>query len=148
LRNWGCRGEKDQNGYSTDAQVLETLQASMNHRFHFEYRMISKLYGTYIDGLIDKADASGGSIRPFIKPARPRAGFPAPIPIFRIYRYVPNRADYPARFVPRDAQRLLVSADYSQIELRLLAHMSGTKPLSMRFIKRRGYPCPHCGGGI
>lgn len=129
-------GKKTKTGYSTDAQVLETLQGK--HEIIdsiLEYRMISKLYGTYIDGLIDKADASGRIHTTFYQTGTATG---------RISSADPNLQNIPVRteqgriirraFVPRDAQRLLVSADYSQIELRLLAHMSGDETFIHAFL--------------
>jgi DNA polymerase-1 len=97
--------------------------------------MISKLYGTYIDGLIDKADASGRIHTTFYQTGTATG---------RISSADPNLQNIPVRteqgriirraFVPRDAQRLLVSADYSQIELRLLAHMSGDETFIHAFL--------------
>ena len=91
-----------------------------------EYRQLTKLKGTYVDALPALIDPRPGACTPAsTRPARPPDGS---------RRSNPNLQNIPIRtelgreiraaFVPREGWKLLV-ADYSQIELRLLAHMSG-----------------------
>src|SRR6185369_14145831 len=116
---------KTKTGYSTDASVLEAL-APLHEvpRLLLEYREISKLKGTYVDPLPLLVDKKTGKIH---------AGFHQTVAATgRLSSADPNLQNIPVRtergmkirraFVP-SAGNLLVAADYSQIELRLLAHM-------------------------
>ncbi len=111
---------------STAADVLEEL--AVDHeivRKVLEYRQLSKLKGTYVDALpalIDRARA--GSTPASTRPAPLRAGSPPRIPTCRTFPSAPNWAARSARRSCRVKGWKLVVADYSQIELRLLAHFS------------------------
>ncbi|MBR6219070.1 MAG: DNA polymerase I [Clostridia bacterium] len=111
---------------STNAEVLEQLSEDWPICGKvLEYRKYQKLESTYIDALIPKRDA-GGRIHTRFDPVGTATG--------RISSAEPNLQNIPTRtelgkairaaFVARPGW-LLVDADYSQIELRVLAHMSG-----------------------
>jgi len=111
---------------STAADVLEGLAAEHEiARKVLEYRQLSKLKGTYIDALPDLIDLKTGRIHTTFNQTGAATG--------RLSSSNPNLQNIPIRtelgreiraaFVPREGWKLVV-ADYSQIELRLLAHMS------------------------
>ena len=119
-------GRKTSKGFSTDADTLEGLRDQ-----HpaigpiLEYRQVSKLHGTYIDALIRKVGADG-RIHTFFDQTGTATG--------RISSAEPNLQNIPVRTdMGREIRRafvaapghVLVDADYSQIELRILAHFSG-----------------------
>ena len=119
-------GKKTQRGYSTDAETLEKL-ADEHPAIDaiLEYRTYVKFNSTYIDGLLDKID-SRGRVHSFFDQTSTATG--------RISSSEPNLQNIPVRSdLGREIRRafiapegyLLVDADYSQIELRVLAHMSG-----------------------
>ncbi|MEK6707149.1 MAG: DNA polymerase I [Bdellovibrionota bacterium] len=126
---------KTKTGYSTDAQVLEVL-APMHEvpRLLLEYREISKLKGTYIDPLPGLRDIKTGKIHASFHQTVTATG--------RLSSSDPNLQNIPIRtergkkirraFIPSSGN-VLVAADYSQIELRLLAHMSGDVELVRSF---------------
>ena len=119
-------GRKTAKGYSTDADTLEGLREE--HPVIdsiLEYRQVSKLHGTYIDALIRKVDDQG-RIHTFFDQTGTATG--------RISSAEPNLQNIPVRTdMGREIRRafvaapghVLVDADYSQIELRILAHFSG-----------------------
>ncbi len=122
-------------GYSTDASVLEALAPLHDvPRLLLEYREISKLKGTYVDPLPLMRDRTTGRIHASFHQAGTATG--------RLSSSDPNLQNIPIRserglrirgaFVPSPGNRL-ISADYSQIELRLLAHMSGDRELVRSF---------------
>ena len=117
---------KTRTGYSTDAETLEKLLP-----YHpvigqiLEYRQVAKLKSTYADGLLREADENG-RIHTVFNQTVTATG--------RLSSSEPNLQNIPVRtelgrelrrfFVPRASGRVLVDADYSQIELRLLAAVS------------------------
>jgi DNA polymerase-1 len=112
---------------STAADVLEDLAAEHEIvRKVLEYRQLTKLKGTYVDALPALIDARTGRLHTSFNQAGAATG--------RLSSSNPNLQNIPIRtelgreiraaFVPREGWKLMV-ADYSQIELRLLAHMSG-----------------------
>ena len=120
--------KKGKTGASTDAEVLEEL-AGMGHevpRLLLEYREISKLLTTYLDVLPAEVNPATGRIHTSFNQIGAATG--------RLSSTDPNLQNIPVRsargeairrgFVPRPGNRFVV-ADYSQIELRLLAHLSG-----------------------
>jgi DNA polymerase-1 len=120
---------------STAADVLEEL--APNHeivRKVLEYRQLTKLKGTYVDALPALIDPATGRVHTSFNQAGAATG--------RISSSNPNLQNIPIRtelgreiraaFVPREGWKMLV-ADYSQIELRLLAHMSGDELLIQAF---------------
>ncbi len=122
--------KKTKSGYSTSAEVLQEL--SDKHPIVNKillYRQISKLKSTYIDGLMALTDAHG-RIHTWFDQTTASTG--------RISSSEPNLQNIPVRtemgreirraFVARDGC-ILIDADYSQIELRLLAHLSGDQAM-------------------
>jgi DNA polymerase-1 len=116
---------------STAADVLDELAAEHEIvRLVLEYRQLSKLKGTYVDALPLLIDPATGRLHTSFNQAGAATG--------RLSSSNPNLQNIPIRtalgreiraaFVPRQGWKLLV-ADYSQIELRLLAHMSGDEVL-------------------
>jgi DNA polymerase-1 len=118
-------GKKTKSGYSTSADVLESLR--YEHpvvEMVLNYRTLAKLKSTYCDGLI-KVIADDGRIHSNFNQTETRTG--------RISSTEPNLQNIPVRtdlgrelrrfFVAREGW-LLVDADYSQIELRVLAHVA------------------------
>ena len=127
-------GKKTQKGYKTDVKVLHKLRGK--HPIIdkiLEYRNISKIYSTYIEGL-EAYILSDGKIHTIFKQNYARTG--------RLSSTEPNLQNIPVRddegkkirqaFLP--SNDLFLSADYSQIELRILAHISGSKELQEAFI--------------
>jgi DNA polymerase-1 len=123
---------------STAADVLEGLAAEHEiARKVLEYRQLSKLKGTYIDALPELIDPRTGRLHTTFNQTGAATG--------RLSSSNPNLQNIPIRtalgreiraaFVPREGWKLVV-ADYSQIELRLLAHMSHDPVLVDAF--RRG----------
>lgn len=128
---------KTKTGYSTDASVLETLSPLHEvPRLLLEYREISKLMGTYVDPLPDMRDPKDGRIHGSFHQAVAATG--------RLSSSDPNLQNIPIRtergrsirraFIASPGN-VLLSADYSQIELRILAHMSGDPDLTDSFQK-------------
>ncbi len=118
--------KKTKTGYSTDVEVLEDL--SDKHPIAekiLEYRQIVKLKSTYVDGLINLIDATG-RVHSKLNQTVAATG--------RLSSTEPNLQNIPIKteagrqirraFVSEDENHLLVDADYSQIELRVLAHIS------------------------
>ncbi len=123
-------GKKTKTGYSTSATVLEKLEPEYPFVGKIlEYRQLTKLKSTYADGLVGYISEDGRIHGTFhqtitatgrISSADPNLqNIPVRMPLGREIRKV---------FVPKDGC-VFVDADYSQIELRLLAHMSNDKNL-------------------
>ena len=123
-------GKKTKTGYSTAADVLEKL--AQDHKIVadiLEFRQLTKLRSTYAEGL-SAFIAEDGRIHGKFHQTITATG--------RISSTDPNLQNIPVRtdlgrelrkvFVPKDGSKF-VDADYSQIELRVLAHMSGDKAL-------------------
>jgi DNA polymerase I len=119
--------KKTKTGPSTDADVLEQL-AAMGHelpRLILEYRELQKLKSTYVDTLPERINRTTGRIHTSFNQAGAATG--------RLSSAEPNLQNIPVRtsrgeairagFVPREGWVFLV-ADYSQIELRIMAHLS------------------------
>jgi len=127
--------KKTKSGYSTAAAVLEQLAADGDAlcQLILDYRSLAKLKSTYVDKLPEHI-ASDGRIHTSFHQAVAATG--------RLSSNEPNLQNIPIRtaegrrirqcFVPRDGYRFL-SADYSQIELRVLAHFCGDGPLVEAF---------------
>jgi len=119
--------KKTSTGYSTDAEVLETLRGK-----HpavdgiLEYRQLAKLKGTYLDGLPELISPIDGRIHTSFNQTMASTG--------RLSSSNPNLQNIPIRtdlgrtirraFVVKGTDEVLLAADYSQIELRILAHLS------------------------
>ena len=126
--------KKTQRGYSTSAEVLENLAAGHEVCAKIlEYRKYQKLESTYIDSLLNLQDAAGRIHSRFDQVATATG---------RISSAEPNLQNIPVRtelgrqirraFIARPGC-VLVDADYSQIELRVLAHMSGDETMIEAF---------------
>ncbi len=126
--------KKTQRGYSTSAEVLENLAAEHEVCAKIlEYRKYQKLESTYIDSLLNLRDAAGRIHSRFDQVATATG---------RISSAEPNLQNIPVRtelgrqirraFIARPGC-VLVDADYSQIELRVLAHMSGDETMIEAF---------------
>lgn len=126
--------KKTKTGFSTNAEVLESLRG-----YHpiigllLEYRQLQKLISTYTDGLL-KVIAPDGRIHSSFNQVETRTG--------RISSTEPNLQNIPVRseagrelrrfFIPDDGF-VLVDADYSQIELRILAHIANDRAMMEAF---------------
>ncbi len=130
--------KRTKTGPSTDVTVLEEL-AQQGHRIPqllMEYRQLDKLKGTYVDALPLLVNPETGRIHTSFNQTVAATG--------RLSSSDPNLQNIPIRsdigaeirrgFVPADGHRF-VSADYSQIELRILAHLSGEPGLVDAFRK-------------
>lgn len=127
--------KKTSRGYSTDAETLESLRPySPVIDQILKYRTYAKLLSTYVDGLLT-AQASDGRVHSTFIQTEARTG--------RISSTEPNLQNIPIRtelgsrlrdfFVAGEGQ-LLVDADYSQIELRILAHITGDEAMQQAFL--------------
>ncbi|WKY48885.1 DNA polymerase I [Eubacteriaceae bacterium ES3] len=132
--------KKTKTGYSTNIEVLEQLI-----NFHpmiqkiIDYRMLSKLDSTYGRGLIGFVDEKKGKIFSTFNQTVAATG--------RISSSNPNLQNIPVKtemgrkirkvFIPSQKNWILVDADYSQIELRVLAHLSDDENLIDAFIKEQ-----------
>ena len=126
-------GKKSKTGsYSTNAELLEEIadeQAIIS--YILRYRTVNKLLSTYVDSIKKLALKDGGVVHTSFNQTLTQTG--------RLSSKEPNQQNIPVRdeegslhrkfFIPRDKDRVLIDADYSQIELRLLAHFSGSEEL-------------------
>ena len=130
-------GKKTKTGYSTDVAVLEGLAGA--HPVVdklLEYRLLTKLKSTYLDGLRPLIRPETGRIHTHFNQAVTATG--------RLSSSDPNLQNIPVRtelgrqirtlFVPGESFDWLVSADYSQIELRILAHLAGDEGMIRSFL--------------
>ena len=130
-------GKKNSRGYSTSAEVLESLENE--HEIIpliLKYRQISKLKSTYIDGLKRLVDKESGVVHTTFYQTLTSTG--------RLSSREPNLQNIPVReeegrelrklFISSFANGKIVGADYSQIELRLLAHFSKCEKLIKAYI--------------
>ncbi|HBK01647.1 MAG TPA: DNA polymerase I, partial [Clostridiales bacterium] len=129
-------GKKNKNGYSTNVDSLESLvEEHPVIPLILEYRKYSKLLSTYIDGFRPLIDKKTGLVHTTFYQAQTSTG--------RLSSRKPNLQNIPVRteegkeirklFTARSEDRVLIDADYSQIELRLLAAFSGCAPLIEAF---------------
>jgi DNA polymerase-1 len=128
--------KKTKTGYSTDAEVLEALEP-----YHeiigliLHYRQLSKLQSTYIEGLLKEIRRETGKVHTYYRQTIAATG--------RLSSQFPNLQNIPIRieegrrirkaFVPSEPGWYILAADYSQIELRVLAHISGDERLKEAF---------------
>ncbi|MCZ8536259.1 DNA polymerase I [Paenisporosarcina quisquiliarum] len=124
--------KKTKTGYSTAADVLEKLEGKHEVISHILiYRQLGKLQSTYIEGLLKEIHKDDGKIHTRYQQALTQTG--------RLSSTNPNLQNIPVRleegrkirkaFVPSQPDWILFAADYSQIELRVLAHMSDDEEL-------------------
>lgn len=128
--------KKTKTGYSTDAEVLEQL-APMHEAVSkiLEFRQLVKLKSTYAEGLLNVVNPTTGRIHSSFNQTITATG--------RISSTEPNLQNIPVRlemgreirkvFIPENEKYLLLAADYSQIELRVLAHITGDANLINAF---------------
>ena len=128
--------KKNKTGYSTDADVLKKLMP-----YHpiiediLDYRQMTKLKSTYADGLPKAADENG-RIHSIFNQTGTATG--------RLSSAEPNLQNIPVRtaegrefrkyFIPQDDKHVIIDADYSQIELRILAHIAGDEAMINAFL--------------
>ena len=129
------KSRRTKTGYSTDATVLEKLEG--DHPvvpLVLEHRVLSKLKSTYVDALPQLVEAETGRVHTDFNQAVTATG--------RLSSSNPNLQNIPVRteysrrirkaFLPQENWTLL-SADYSQIELRILTHLSGEEVLQQAY---------------
>jgi DNA polymerase-1 len=125
-----AKGKKNKTGYVTSADVLEKLATKhVVPRYVLEYRKYSKLNSTYIQGLKLVLNPVDSKVHTIFKQNLTLTG--------RLSSIEPNIQNIPVRtsdgrlirsaFVPSTKDGVLISSDYSQIELRILAHVSQCK---------------------
>ena len=113
--------------YKTDESTLQKLSASNEIVSHIiDYRQLNKLKSTYVDSLPQMVNPSSGHIHTTFQQAVAATG--------RLSSYDPNLQNIPIRtqkgrevrkaFIPRSEEFEILSADYSQVELRIVAHIS------------------------
>ncbi|MEN3038221.1 MAG: DNA polymerase I [Candidatus Kryptonium sp.] len=125
-------------GYSTDVEVLEEL--AKEHPIAeklLEYRQIQKLKSTYVDALPKLINPKTGKVHTSFNQTGTATG--------RLSSSEPNLQNIPIRteigreirkaFIPSEPDWFILSADYSQIELRIMAHLSGDENLISAFRK-------------
>ena len=130
------KGKKTKTGFSTDARALEYLRNE--HPIIgliLDYRQVTKLKSTYTDALPNLIEPETGRIHTDFNQTVASTG--------RLSSNNPNLQNIPIRtdlgkeirkaFVPRDKNHVILSADYSQIELRIMASISGDPGLTKAF---------------
>jgi DNA polymerase-1 len=129
--------KKTKTGYSTDVDVLEKLEP-----YHpiisyiLNYRSLAKLQSTYVEGLLKEIRPATGKVHTYYRQTIAATG--------RLSSQFPNLQNIPIRleegrkirkvFVPSQPGWSILTADYSQIELRVLAHISQDKNLMEAFL--------------
>ena len=130
-------GKKTKTGYSTNVEVLNKLQSE--HPIIdciLEYRSLNKLLSTYVDGLLNVISEKTGRIHSNFNQTVTATG--------RISSTEPNLQNIPVRtergremrrmFVA-EGEKILIDADYSQIELRVLAHIADDENMRTAFLR-------------
>jgi DNA polymerase-1 len=133
---------KTKTSRSTDAEVLETLAVETAHPLPslvLQYRELSKLRGTYVEPIARMLSPKTGRLHASFHQAVAATG--------RLSSSDPNMQNIPVRtaegreirkaFVPRDRDHVFIAADYNQVELRILAHLSGDETLLQAFREDR-----------
>ncbi|OPH54730.1 DNA polymerase I [Paenibacillus ferrarius] len=130
--------KKTKTGYSTDAEVLERL-APYNEIVGqiLHYRQLAKLQSTYVEGLLKEVRPETGKVHTYYRQTIAATG--------RLSSQFPNLQNIPIRleegrkirkvFVPSEPGWYILAADYSQIELRVLAHISQDEKLKEAFLQ-------------
>ncbi|QHT62291.1 DNA polymerase I [Paenibacillus lycopersici] len=130
--------KKTKTGYSTDAEVLEKLEPySEIVKMILHYRQLTKLQSTYVEGLLKEIRRDTGKVHTYYRQTIAATG--------RLSSQFPNLQNIPIRleegrrirkaFVPSEPGWSILAADYSQIELRVLAHISGDEKMKEAFIE-------------
>ena len=127
--------KKTKTGFSTDNEALSSIDHPIIELI-LEYRQVQKLKSTYVDGMFPLISAKTGRIHSTFNQALTSTG--------RISSTEPNLQNIPVRtelgknirraFLAEKDDYVLVNADYSQIELRVLAHISGDETLKNAFL--------------
>ena len=125
--------KKNKTGYVTDANILSKLIEYPIVRLILEYRLLNKLYTTYLEGILNSV-APDGKIHTIYTQALTRTG--------RLSSIEPNLQNIPIRnefgklirkaFIPEN-DSVILSSDYSQIELRIFAHLAKVDELINAF---------------
>lgn len=128
--------KKTKTGYSTSVEVLEQMGDVPLVASILAYRQIAKIQSTYVEGLLRVIHGSDSKVHTRYLQTLTQTG--------RLSSVDPNLQNIPVRieegrrirkaFVPREKGWRILSADYSQIELRVLAHITGDKHLQEAFI--------------
>lgn len=129
--------KKTKTGYSTDAEVLEKLAPYNDVVKHIlQYRQLAKLQSTYVEGLLKEISNRDGKVHTYYRQTIAATG--------RLSSQFPNLQNIPIRmeegrkirkvFVPSEPGWSILAADYSQIELRVLAHISDDERLKEAFV--------------
>ncbi|MFC4099717.1 DNA polymerase I [Paenibacillus xanthanilyticus] len=129
--------KKTKTGYSTDAEVLEKLEPYHEIvRLILHFRQLSKLQSTYVEGLLKEIRQDTGKVHTYYRQTIAATG--------RLSSQFPNLQNIPIRleegrrirkaFVPSEPGWYILAADYSQIELRVLAHISGDEKMKEAFL--------------
>lgn len=128
--------KKTKTGYSTSVEVLEQMGDVPLVASILSYRQIAKIQSTYVEGLLRVIHGSDSKVHTRYLQTLTQTG--------RLSSVDPNLQNIPVRieegrrirkaFVPREKGWRILSADYSQIELRVLAHITGDKHLQEAFI--------------
>ena len=131
------RPRRTKTGYATDVNVLQFLSVHPLPRKLLDYRQLMKLKSTYVDALPKMIDSNTGRVHASFNQTVAATG--------RLSTSDPNLQNIPVRtelgreirkaFIPGEKGWVIVSADYSQIELRIMAHLSGDKTLIESFEK-------------
>jgi DNA polymerase-1 len=132
--------KKTKTGYSTDVDVLERLaKLDPLPRVLLDYRQLQKLKSTYVDALPKMVNPLTGRVHTSFNQTVAATG--------RLSSSDPNLQNIPIRteiggqirkaFIPGSKTQVILSADYSQIELRLVAHISGDENLMAAFREGR-----------
>jgi DNA polymerase-1 len=133
-------GKKTKSGYATGVEVLQGLARDYPIcALVLEWREVTKLKNTYIDVIPQLVDPRDGRLHTVFNQTATATG--------RLSSTNPNLQNIPVRgelgrrirraFVARDADHVLLAADYSQIELRLMAHLSGDAAMRAAFEQRQ-----------
>ena len=133
-------GKKTKTGYSTNADVLEFLRDKhpiVEHIVH--YRQLGKLKNTYVDALPKLVNPGTGRVHTYLNQTVTATG--------RLSSSEPNLQNIPVKtqlgreirkaFIPNQKENFLLAADYSQIELRILAHITQDKSLLEAFLHKQ-----------
>jgi len=131
----GYKPKKTKTGWATGQEVLEALSAHPLPKLILEYRGLTKLLSTYINALPLLVDEEDGRIHTSFNQTIAATG--------RLSSSDPNLQNIPIRtetgrkireaFLPAADGDLLLAADYSQVELRIMAHLSGDENLIQAF---------------
>lgn len=119
--------KKTKTGFSTDAEVLEKLAPYHDIvQLILQYRTIAKIQSTYVEGLLKEISPKTGKVHTYYRQTIAATG--------RLSSQFPNLQNIPIRleegrkirkvFVPSEPGWAILAADYSQVELRVLAHIS------------------------